>query len=61
MEDCNESLVDATGFYLLNSICGYSKIPLEEGYKDKTTFTYHSDTYRFNWMSFGPMTASSTL
>lgn len=45
----------------LDGNCSYWKIPIWESDRDKTCFTSHSGTYRYNGMPFGLSIALATF
>lgn len=47
MDDCIDSLLDATVFPVLESYCGYWKMDIYEADRDKTDFTYHYGVFCF--------------
>ena len=61
MEDCIDSLGDATVFSTLDALWGYWQVPIAEEDRDKTTFTTHLGTYRFKRMPFGLRNAPATF
>ena len=61
MDDCIDSLGDASIFTTLDCNSGYWQIPVREEDKDKTTFTSHMGTYRFKRLPFGLKNAPATF
>lgn len=53
MDECIDSLGNATVFTTLDANWGYWQIPVQQEDRDKTAFVCHSGLYRFNWMPFG--------
>jgi hypothetical protein len=53
MDDCIDSLGDATIFSTLDCNSGYWQIPVLPEDRDKTSFTSHEGFYRFTRMPFG--------
>ena len=53
MDECLDSLGDATIFSALDCNSGYWQLPIAHEDRDKTTFTCHAGTYRFTRMPFG--------
>lgn len=61
IDECLDSLGYAKFFTTLDCNNGYWKIPILPRDQDKTTFTCHSGTFRFNRMPFGLMNAPETF
>jgi len=61
MDDCIDSLGNATIFTTLDCNSGYWQIPVAECDKDKTAFTSHMGTFRFNRLPFGLKNAPATF
>ena len=65
MDECIDSLGDASVFTTLECNSGYWQIPVAPQDRDKTTFTYHAGTSRYRRMPFGltnaPVTFQRTL
>ncbi|CAN8075729.1 unnamed protein product, partial [Agarophyton chilense] len=61
MDECIDSLGDATVFTALDSNCGYWQVPVREEDRDKTAFLCHSGSYRFKRMPFGLTNAPATF
>ena len=61
MDECIDSLGDATIFSTLDCNSGYWQIPVRDEDKDKTTFTCHEGTFRFTRMPFGLKNAPATF
>ncbi len=53
MDECIDSLGDATVFTTLECNSGYWQIPVHPDDRNKTTFTSHFGTFRFTRMPFG--------
>jgi hypothetical protein len=61
MDECIDSLGDASVFTTLDCNSGYWQIPVAPEDMDKTTFTSHAGTYRFGRMPFGLRNAPATF
>jgi transposase InsO family protein len=61
MDECIDSLGDATIFSTLDCNSGYWQIPVHPEDRDKTTFTSHEGLYRFLRMPFGLTNAPATF
>jgi Reverse transcriptase (RNA-dependent DNA polymerase) len=61
MEECIDSLGDATIFSTLDCNSGYWQIPVHPDDRAKTTFTSHEGLYRFLRMPFGLRNAQETF
>lgn len=61
MDECIDSLSDATIFTTLEASCGYWKIEIDEADRDKTTFKSHHGLYRFIQTPLGLMNAPGTF
>ena len=61
MDDCIDSLGDATIFSTLDCNSGYWQIPVASEDRDKTTFTTFLGTYRYLRMPFGLKNAPATF
>lgn len=61
MEECLDSLGEATVFTTLDCNSGYWQIPVAAEDRDKTTFSCHAGTYRYKRMPFGLATAPATF
>jgi len=57
MDDCLDSLGDATVFSTLYCNAGYWTIPVASEDRVKTTFTSHTGLFRFLWLPFGQVNA----
>lgn len=61
MYECIGSLRDAAVITTLDIKWGYWHLSVSEGDKNKTTFTSHAGTHRFDQMPFGHMNAPKTF
>ncbi len=61
MDECMDSLGDATVFTTLDCNSGYWQIPVDPDDRNKTTFTSNFGTFRFTRMPFGLRNASATF
>lgn len=61
MDECIDSLADATIFTTLDANSGHWQIEIREEDKDKTTFTSHHGLFRFTRMPFGLKNAPGTF
>ena len=61
MDDCLDSLVDATVFSTLDCNAGYWQIPVAAEDRDKTTFTSHTGLCRFFRLPFGLVNAPASF
>jgi len=61
MDDCLDSLGDATVFCTLDCNAGYWKIPVATEDRDETTFTSPTGVFRFLRLPFGLMNTPSSL
>jgi len=61
MEDCLESLGDATVFSTLDCNAGYWQIPVDAENRDKTTFTSHTGLLRILRLPFGLVNAPASF
>lgn len=61
MDDCLDSLGDATVFTTLDCNSGYWQVPVAAEDRDKTTFTCQEGCFRFKRMPFGPINAPATF
>jgi hypothetical protein len=61
MDECIDSLGDASIFSTLDCNAGYWQIPIRKGDRNKTTFTCHAGTYRYIRMPFGLTNAPATF
>jgi hypothetical protein len=61
MDECIDSLGDATIFSTLDCNGGYWQIPVLPEDRDKTSFTSHEGLYRFTRMPFGLTNAPATF
>ena len=61
MDECIDSLGEATVFTTLDCNSGYWQIPLAEEDKNKTTFTSHMGLFRYTRMPFGLKNAPATF
>jgi hypothetical protein len=61
MDECLNSLGDASVFSTLDCNSGYWQIPVDPMDMDKTTFTSHEGVYQFRRMPFGLKNAPATF
>jgi len=61
MDECLDSLGDATVFSTLDANSGYWQIQLDETAKDLTSFTSHFGLFRYTRMPFGLKNAPATF
>ena len=61
MDECIDSLGDATLFTTLDANSGYWQVEIDPADRDKTTFTSHFGLYRFLRMPFGLRNAPATF
>ena len=61
MDECIDSLGDATVFSTLDCNAGYCKIPVDPADRPKTTFTSHEGLFWFLRMPFGLRNAPATF
>jgi len=61
MDDCLDSLGNATVFSTLDCIAGYWKISVAAEDRDKTTFTSQTGLFRFLWLPFGLVNAPASF
>lgn len=61
LDDCIDSLGDATVLTTLDPNCMYWKIPIRKEDRKKTSFTTHGGTYRYKRMPFGFRNAPVTF
>ena len=61
MDECIDSLGDASVFTTLDCNSGYWQIPVAPQDRDKTTFTCHAGTYRYRRMPLGLTNAPATF
>jgi Reverse transcriptase (RNA-dependent DNA polymerase) len=61
MDECIDSLVDASVFSTLDCNSGYWQIPVDPIDIEKTTFTCHEGLYQFRRMPFGLKNAPATF
>ena len=61
MDDCLDSLGDATYFTSLDCTAGYWQVPLRDEDKEKTAFTCHYGTFDYVTMPFGLTNAPATF
>ena len=61
MDECIDSLGDATLFTTLDCNSGYWQIPVSKKDQDKTTFVCHAGMYRYKRMPFGLTNAPATF
>jgi hypothetical protein len=61
MDECIDSLGDATVFTTLDCNSGYWQIPVHPDYRDKTTFTSHYGTYQLLRLPLGLRNAPATF
>lgn len=60
MNECIDSLREATAFSTVNANCVYWPIELDERDGDKKSFTLHQRRYRFTEMQFGLKNTAGT-
>jgi hypothetical protein len=56
LDECIDSIGDAVVFSTLNANSGYWQVSMHPDDRDKTTFTCHVGTFRFERMPFGNVT-----
>ena len=61
MDECIDSLGDATVFTTLDCNSGYLQVEIAEEDRNKTSFASHSGLYRFLRMPFGLKNAPTTF
>lgn len=61
MDECIDSLGDATVFTTLDCNSGYWQIPVAKKDRDKTAFVCHAGLYRYKRMPFGLTNAPATF
>jgi len=61
MDDCLDSLGDATAFSTLDCNAGYWQIPVASEDRDKTTFTSHTGLLRILRLRFGLVNAPASF
>jgi len=61
MDNCLDSLVDATVVYTLDCDAGYWQIPVAAEDRNKTTFTSHTGLFRFLRVPFGLVNAPASF
>jgi len=61
MDDCLDSLGDATVFFTLDCNAGYWQIPVAAKDRYKTTFTSHTGLFRFLRLPFGLVNAPASF
>lgn len=53
MDEYNERSGETKVFTALDALCGYLKVPIKDGDKNKITITSHLCAYRCTLMTFG--------
>jgi len=61
MDDCLDSLSNATVFSTLDCNAGYWQIPMAVEDRDKITFTSHTGLFRFSRLQFGLVNAPASV
>lgn len=61
MDDCIESLCEATAFSTLDCNSSFWQVPATEEDKTKTAFVCHAGTYRYKRMPLGLQNAIGTF